>query len=767
MKAAPSRKWMRLPNSQAWFWTMALAVGCLLLMPAPPALADDAEAEAAEVSSEAQPEAADASSEAEVQVELAETQKATAEMLEELRRAQEQLEQIEAQRAAALDQIRQARDRLAETEREAQAARDRLQDANTALGGIEQERTMATRELIDASISTTSQPEEGDGQEYTVTGLIIEYATDHPGLPAPEELMAVKVNLLRTMSGIIAPRKGELNSGIRLVDIPALTEQRFYDSALRQMCVALVSYFNDQGLIGVYVGADPTQIDRAGTDLRAEGQTTLKIIVRVAVVGPPPRTVGTGERFGPGERINNPAHAKLRRHLRLQPAMAGEPGSGSLLRRDLLDEQIYLLNRHPGRRVDVAISADDQTPGAAQLDLLIREIKPWTAYFQVSNTGTDSTNEWRERFGFVHNNLTNNDDILSIDYLTANFDEVHSVVASYEAPLMDSERVRWRAHGLWSEYTASDLGLVPEQFMGDEWSVGGELIANIHQNKRFFVDLVAGATWRSIRTENVLLTGAAPQTLTEGEGDFFLPHFGLKFENATDTSSTEGSVSLKFNVDAIAGTESENVFFPGTLGRIHAEDDYTVLEFGFSHSTFLEPLFDREAWQDTTTPKSSTLAHELYLALRGQTSFGDRLIPQEVMAIGGLYTVRGYEPSEVTGDTVVVATAEYRYHVPRALALRAEPGALLGRPFKWAPQQVYGQPDWDLILRAFVDAGHAVAHERKIWETNETLIGTGLGVELLVKRNLSVRADWGVALDDTAETDAGNSEVHFVATLLY
>ena len=740
-------------TSRALSWTMALAVWCLLLMSAPAARAADAEAEAA--------------AEAAAQAELAQTEQAKAETLEKLRQAREQLREIEAQRAEMVRKVRQARQRLQETEREAQAARTKLEDANSVLKGIEEERTLATRQLVDAAISTTAQPEEDDGQAYTITGLIIEYETDHPGLPAPEELMAVKAKLLRTMSGFIKPRNGELNAHIRLLDIPVLTEQQFYGSAVSTMCVALVSYLNEQGLIGVYVGPDPAQIGRDGKDRRPEGLTTLKIIVRVAVVGPRPRTVATGSRFGPAQRINNEAHARLRRLLSLQAATPGEPGSGSLLRKNLLDEQIYRWNRHPGRRVDVAISADDGAPGSAALDLLIREIKPWTVYVQGSNTGTDSTREWRERIGFVHNNLTDRDDIFSLDYLTAGFDEVHSIVASYEAPVMDSERLRWRVHGLYSEYTASDLGLVPEQFTGDEWSVGGELIANVHQDGRFFVDVVAGATWRALRTENVLLTGPTPTTITEGEGDFFLPHIGVKFENSTDTSSTDGAVSLKFNMGAVAGTESANVFFPGTLGRIHAEDDYMVLEWSLSHSTYLEPLLNRAAWEDLSTPESSTLAHELYLAVRGQTSLGERLIAQEMMTLGGLYTVRGYEPSEVTGDSAVVATAEYRYHVPRALALRPEPGSLFGRPFKWAPQQVYGQPDWDLMLRAFLDVGYAVVHEHKNWESNEALIGTGVGVELLIKRNLSVRADWGIALDETDETEAGDSEIHFVATLLY
>jgi len=704
-------------------------------------------------------EQAAAETEAEAQAALAETEQAKADTLEKLRQAQEQLEAIEAQRAETMRKIQEATQKLQDAQREEQAARDKLKNANVVLKGIEQERTLATRQLVDAAISTTAQPEEADGQEYTVTGLIIEYETDHPELPTPEELVEVKVRMLRTMSGFIAPRKDEISSQIRLLDIPDLTENRFYSSAVNEICRALVLYFNDEGLIGVYVGPAASQISRDGSDLRAEGQTTLKLIVRVAILENL-RTVPSGYGSKAGKGINSPSHARLLSGSRLQPGAAGEPGSGSLLRRSVLNEQINLWNRHPGRHVEVAISASDTTPGGAQLDLLINELKPWTAYVQVSNTGTESTDKWRERFGFQHNNLTGNDDILNIDYLTAGFDDVHSVVASYEAPWMGSERVRWRVHALWSEYTASDLGQVPEAFSGEEWLFGGELIANVYQRDRLFLDVVAGAAWRNLNTHNNLV-------MVHGKTDLFLPHIGVELENATDTSTTTGAMSLKYNISSIAGQEDEFAFDPGTLGRIDTEDDYMILEWDLTHSTYLEPLLNREAWMDPTTPASSTLAHELFVAVRGQTSFGERLIPQEEMTLGGLYTVRGYEQSEVDGDSALVATAEYRYHVPRAMALRAEPGSLFGRPFKWAPQQVYGQPDWDLVVRAFLDVGGAYVHDRKIYENNETMVGTGVGVELLVKRNLSVRADWGIALDRTERTDAGDSEIHFVATVLY
>jgi len=691
-------------------------------------------------------------------------QQETKAAMSKLHEAEAQLKEIEAKRAETLRKIEESRVKLEQAEREAQTAREKLKTANTVLQNIEEERTHATRQLIDASVSTTAEVGETDGKAYTVTGLIIEYAQDHPAHLAPEELLDQKVELLRTLNGFVSPRPGDVNSRVRLMDIPDLTEQRFYASALRKMCAGIVQHFNEANLIGVYVSPDPSQIDiRTGDDFRPAGQTTLKIVVRTAIIANV-RTVAGGERFGEGEqRINNPAHARLLRQMPLQTAIPGDFGSGALLQKDALNDYIYRANRHPGRRVDVALSsAGEETPGGVAVDLMIAENKPWTVYYQLSNTGTDATSTWRHRFGLVHNQLTNNDDVFSLDYITGGFDEVNSVVASYERPWFDSDTVRWKVHGLWSEFTASDVGLTEENFQGSEWSVGAEISANIWQEDSAFLDVVGGVVWRSLYNENTLL---GPTNHT----NLFTPHVGLRYERGNDRTGTQtrAAVSLKFNLPSIADTDTDFSVYSG--GKIDVDSEYAILAWNMTHSFFLEPLLNRAAWEDISTPESSTLVHELFVAFKGQSSFDKRLFAQEEQTVGGLYTVRGYRESDQTGDSALIGTLEYRYHVPRAFDLQPEPGTLFGKPFKWAPQTAYGRADWDMVLKTFLDVGRTLNAKSQLAdaENNETLIGAGVGVDVIFKRNISVRADWGFALNNTPTTDAGHNVVHIVATLLY
>jgi hemolysin activation/secretion protein len=145
---------------------------------------------------------------------------------------------------------------------------------------------------------------------------------------------------------------------------------------------------------------------------------------------------------------------------------------------------------------------------------------------------------------------------------------------------------------------------------------------------------------------------------------------------------------------------------------------------------------------------------------------------------GGLYTVRGYEESIVAGDTVYIGSVEYRYHIPKGFRVQPDPRnktrvqrlltSPFGESFRYAPQQPYGRPDWDLIFRAFFDAGRTLNADRQSYETNDTLMGTGVGLELQLKRNLSIRCDWGFVLKDVPnEAESGDSRVHMVLTLMF
>jgi hypothetical protein len=625
--------------------------------------------------------------------------------------------------------------------------------------------------------------------KYPVSKFVITYASENPGHPDPESILSKAVVKLGTVGGgYVEPREGVPTVELRVSDIANQPMQRFNLLALSVVVKSIFEAYRSEGLVGVVVDAsgdiylpmrrDPqtgeVSLDRndpnVGKDLRPEKRpgaaTELHLTVFTGVVTQV-RTQATGDRIGPDEdRIDNPAHAWIRDHSPVQPTAAGQEGGDNLLHKGAVDDYMARLNRHPGRRVDAAVSAGAKS-GEITLDYIVNESKPWTVFFQISNTGTKETNEWRERFGFSHSQLTGHDDVLSIDYVTAGFDASNAVLGSYEFPIGDSREIRAKVYGNWNQYTASDVGFAGEKFKGDGWLAGAELTGIVYQSGQLFIDLFGGARWQNVSVKNEGLG-------TTGETDFLVPYIGLRLDRQTDINTTFGSVTVEGNLQDLAGTKKSEL---DNLGRLQTDDSWVALRWDATHSFYLEPLIARESWEDVN--RSPTLAHEVSLSFRGQWAFDYRLVPNYEQVIGGAYSVRGYPESVAAGDSSWVASAEYRWHIPWGLAYDSQPGTFLGETFRWRPQQPYGRADWDSVVRAFVDVGQTYNSSKLSFEHDETLVGAGVGLELVYRKNASVRVDWGVALRDTnagrnaagggfiPDVTAGSNRFHISATLLY
>src|SRR6185295_19038652 len=220
----------------------------------------------------------------------------------------------------------------------------------------------------------------------------------------------------------------------------------FSKSALRAISETVVHALNAQDVFGVRAMPDSHQIDsHTDKDLRA-GKTDLDYMVYVGRVGQVRTISGGGRNTSLEDRVNL---ERVRRIAEDSPVKV--PG---VIRKGKLDEYAIRASRHPGRRVDIAASPLTDKPGEVNLDFLISEEKPWTVYGQVSNTGTEATSKWRERFGLIHGDLTGNDDVLKLDYTTANFDASHAVSASYEFPIV-RDTLKVRVFGDWNRFVAS------------------------------------------------------------------------------------------------------------------------------------------------------------------------------------------------------------------------------------------------------------------------------------------------------------------------
>lgn len=604
---------------------------------------------------------------------------------------------------------------------------------------------------------------ERDGQPYRVSGIEFRYPFPHADLPDTELLKDIVVLLSPSKGGWLGPVADGPIVPVRIGSIGRNEETVIYASALSAINQRVRDYLEaEHGLIGHLVTPDASEIAYASTaqDLRPSDRSSLTILVWRAAVGQV-RTVAQGERLVPNvdqleespevSNINRPEHDRLRERFDIE--------AGDLLTRQKIDTEIHRLNRHPGRRADVAIAPTSE-PGEVIVDYLITEPKPWNAYVQISNTGTESTDEWRERFGFIHRQLTGRDDVLRLDYITSWFDETNAFIGSYEFDL--GEKNRLKISGNWSEYTARDVGLGFENFTGESYALAAELRRNIWQDGPRFVDLVASLRFEHIDVENRLL-------LIQGRERFLLPGIGVRYEKNTPLHNAFAELMLETNWGSVVGTDELDV---ARLGRFGADENFTVLRGQLTHSFYLDPYIDPEGFKGEKGRDQMTLAHELALSLRGQWAFHSRLVPNFESVAGGAYSVRGYPESSAVGDDAIIGSIEYRYHLGRSTPIDSNSTTLFGQSFRNNRTRPYGGADWDLIFKGFLDVARVSPNDAPFFERAETLVGMGVGIEAQIKSNLTLRLDYGMALTPIGvgparTVDVGDSRLHFMAQFVF
>ena len=598
-----------------------------------------------------------------------------------------------------------------------------------------------------------------DGVGYRVQGIQIGYVFEHPDLPDLDDLLDLTVMLSRVDGGYIGAVEGGDAVAVAIGLIGVEEPVMVYGSALAAMIRGVRDEMESRhGMLGHLVTPSPREIAFQTTqeDLRGDGDHPLTILIWPAKVGEV-RTVARGDRIAEREgddedsNINHSAHKRQRLRLEIAP--------GDLLTKDGVDNEIHKLNRHPGRRVDVSI-APSAEQGAVVLDYLISEPKQWSVYASVSNTGTRSTNEWQERFGYINRQLTGQDDVFQLDYITAGFDASHAIMASYAFDLGPDFRAK--INGRWNQYTASDVGLGFESFKGEGYEFGAEISTNIWQDGPRFVDLFGGMRYEHIDVNNKVL-------LIEGDEDFLLPFAGLRYQKSTPLHTAYGEVRFETNWATAAGT-SENTI--GALGRPLAENEFSTVRGQLTHSFFLEPIFDKSGFRGERGMDDMTLAHEMVISVRGQSSLGSRLVPNFQSVAGGASSIRGYKESVAVGDSAIIGSLEYRYHLGKATPITAETTNLFGSQFRNARTRPYGGADWDLIFSGFVDIGRVTVQDALFFENDETLVGVGVGIEAQLKRNLTLRLNYGMAMTRigtgaSTVTDVGDSRLHFTATVVF
>lgn len=598
------------------------------------------------------------------------------------------------------------------------------------------------------------------------------YGLAHPALPPLDELKNLSFKATRAGNVFRAPAA----SGAENLTLSAIPEgSRFDGDILRDIAQDVVRWYNRHGIFGVWVAYADLQLSSSGlVDNRPADSRVAHLVIWASQISEV-RTLARGKRIQPQFSINNPKHRGIITHSPLRPgATPDQPGS--LFNQAVLDDYLHGLSLHPGRRVEASIASAGE-PGKVVLDYLVNESKAWQIFSQVNNYGTDATGLLRVRLGYQDNQLTNHDDILNVDAIsTPNFKTYGSFI-SYRIPVLRPARLLARIYGSYGDFLATDATLQNLRFAGKNWLGGIELSNQVTLWRSWELVSVLGANFDHYGIQS-LISGTP---LVTGYSNFLVPFIGTTLSRDANWWSISGGLKIDSTVGNFANKNPTTGI--AALGRLSADTNWTSARWNLNGTVFLDALFRRHA-------KTRTLAHELSLRVKGrQLLRGKRLIPHEEEPMGGALSIRGYPESILSADQFYAATAEYAYHVPRALK-PGEPRTLFRQPFKWRPTPAGLNPDWDLSLRVFSDFGHrqvtpapssgtasapgASTAPVALVDRNLNMAGVGVGVALVVKQNFNLRCDYGMALmelrDNTRPAGQeivvpkGNKQFYFVTS---
>jgi hemolysin activation/secretion protein len=396
---------------------------------------------------------------------------------------------------------------------------------------------------------------------------------------------------------------------------------------------------------------------------------------------------------------------------------------GEAIQKNKLDDFVRLLNLNPDRYVSAVISRSAE-PNALNLTYDVYETDPWHLYAQVDNSGTEER-QWSPRVGVTNTNLTGMDDRFSAMYQApweSGIDDNYALFGSYDLPVL-TPRLRLNVYGGYSEFDVTPQG-GPFNFLGRGSFYGSVLSYNIFQIDNWFVDVTG-----SLSRENSKVT---PALGLASDVDMDLWGVGVNIHRSNDISNTSLTLS---RVESMGGS-STNDF---AAARLDAEPDFTIYNFGASHSQYLETSKVNRVSGSFRWIKSN-----------------ERLVPAKMTTFGGFYSIRGYEEDEIVADGGMLMSGQYEFDLVKH-------SESIGN-LEANSDQIQDNKPWlrKLAPLAFIDFGRAkmkspVVGERRVRE----LCSIGVGTIIEIEDNFSSGIYYGWPLRGTDETDNGDGRLHF------
>ncbi|MGE4357347.1 MAG: ShlB/FhaC/HecB family hemolysin secretion/activation protein [Candidatus Omnitrophota bacterium] len=502
-----------------------------------------------------------------------------------------------------------------------------------------------------------------------------------------------------------APEKPEVEEELPSEAVPPVKEEKVL---IKKIVVSGVTYFKEEEIRKIVSPYENKELSfremQEIASLLTELYRTNGYITSRAYIPPQDLAEGTLEirvlegKMGDLE-IRGNRYFKTRLIEKKITLERGEPFNYNQLRRNLMK-----LNEHPDRLVRSVLTPGKER-GETDVVLEVQDRLPIHYGFEYDNFGSRFVHRDRYALTFDHNNLTGNDDILSLKYQIAEADTYALKTLRYLLPFGED----WEL-GFFGARSRMKL----DEELRDTDSRGDSMLLSLFLNK-YLIDeenldlrLTGGFDYKRVR--NYLLgTLNSEDALRVLKLGFDLDHADKNGRTIFTDEFSLGLPSLWGGLSAVDADASR----AGAGGKFTKWNIYLLR---------LQKM-----------PLNSSLLWKNNLQISPYI-----LTATEQFQIGGITNNRGYPPAEKVGDEGFASSLE------------------LSSRLGFIPETINVPFTQDKLrdaftVIAFYDWAHAQLHRPDAGEEKEeTLRSAGWGMRLnLPRRNLAIRLEFGWPMDET------------------
>jgi hemolysin activation/secretion protein len=396
---------------------------------------------------------------------------------------------------------------------------------------------------------------------------------------------------------------------------------------------------------------------------------------------------------------------------------------GQVINRKKLDDYINLLNLNPDRYVAAVVSKGTE-PESLAVKYNVYEANPWHSFVQVDNSGTKDI-QWRPRFGVINTNLLGYDDKLTAVYQTtpdSTWDDAYAIYGAYDFPIMGPQ-LRLNLFGGYNEFDITDPDL---NFLGSGTFAGGTLRYNALQVNDWFFDVTGTLQYEESKSSPDL-----PFPDFDSNIHMALWGVGSDLYKTTDMTDTFLGFSMLSPYRSSDAAEMNLARGSGTV-----DDRFHVYYFSGRYSRYLD----------------INKVQRASASFRFITS-DDRLVPSKMTSFGGMYTIRGYDESEIVADGGLIASLQYEYDLARKGQVE-----LFGQAVDEDTRQPLLKKLAPLV---FMDYGQArIKDPTPTEQTDQELCSIGGGIITELGDHFTGTVYYGYPLIATDDTRSGKGRVN-------